>query len=631
MINIDTEIYKHKNHILLKELNSLNDNWRLLPNRAIFQERIERGFDDKNLLSVTIDKGVIPQEELIESTSKKDSSNEDKSNYKLVKVNDIAYNKMRMWQGAVGYSDYEGIVSPAYVILKPIADINSKYYHYLFRTNLYNTYSYSYSYGISNDTLSLRWDEFKRMLSIVPPRSEQDAIVKFLDEKISDIDKYISSKQKLIELLNELKAAIINKAVTKGIDPNVKMKDSRFDWLGEIPESWEIKKLKSFSSLKARIGFHGLNSSHFINEGAYCITGTDFFEGRINFDNCYHVSDYWYKMDQNIQIKNGDILVTKDGTIGKVAIVDNLDNKATLNSGVFVLRQKTNFLSVEYFYWLLNSIIFKKQIEFLERGTTIKHLYERDFKNFVFVIPELKQQREIIKHISNRVTAIDNAINLISALLNKISEYKNSLIAEAVTGKIKLTANNYEIRKPKNPYFARTVLAAEIINELYKEPTFGRVKLVKLLFLSERLAKLELGTNYHRQAAGPYDNQAIRSIEKQLKEHQWFETIKRDKGKAYKPLEKKNEYRSWFNKYYRNEENIIHSIINTFRTAKTIQCEIVATLYSAWEDLLKENSNVTNDEIVNEVLNNWHESKKRIPKERWMKALIWMKTKKITP
>lgn len=141
-------------------ISQLPVDWKLLPNIAIFQERIERGHIDEELLSVTIGKGVIRQADV---DIKKDSSNEDKSKYKLIKIGDIAYNKMRMWQGALGYSDYQGVSSPAYVILKPKQAINPKYFHYMFRSGFYTDYSKRFSYGIVDDQLSLRYTHFKRM------------------------------------------------------------------------------------------------------------------------------------------------------------------------------------------------------------------------------------------------------------------------------------------------------------------------------------------------------------------------------------------------------------------------------------------------------------------------------------
>ncbi len=155
--------YKPIDYDYVKQLPS---DWQLLPNIAIFQERIERGHIKEELLSVTIGKGVIKQSDV---DIKKDSSNEDKSKYKLIKVGDIAYNKMRMWQGALGYSDFQGISSPAYVILKPKIAINPRFFHYMFRASFYTNYSKRFSYGIVDDQLSLRYTDFKRMYSIVPP------------------------------------------------------------------------------------------------------------------------------------------------------------------------------------------------------------------------------------------------------------------------------------------------------------------------------------------------------------------------------------------------------------------------------------------------------------------------------
>ena len=205
--------YKKYYPVSYDYVQSLPDGWQLLPNIAVFQERIERGYLNEELLSVTIGKGVIRQTDV---NIKKDSSNEDKSKYKLIKIGDIAYNKMRMWQGALGCSDYQGISSPAYVILKPKKKINSRYFHYMFRTSFYTNYSKCFSYGIVDDQLSLRYTDFKRMYSIFPPLEIQNSIVEYLDKKNSETDKFIQNKQSLIILLEEERRTIIYSCATKG-------------------------------------------------------------------------------------------------------------------------------------------------------------------------------------------------------------------------------------------------------------------------------------------------------------------------------------------------------------------------------------------------------------------------------
>ncbi|MBU1121176.1 MAG: restriction endonuclease subunit S [Candidatus Omnitrophica bacterium] len=229
------------------------EHWDVLPNRAVFEERNTRGMDQEELLSVTIKRGVIRQKELIESSSKKDSSNEDKSKYKLVLEGDLPYNKMRMWQGAVGISRYRGIVSPAYIILKPRENACSEYFHYLLRTTEYTKESHRYSYGICDDQLSLRFTDFKVIKSIVPSFDEQRFIASFLRSKEKKIAQFIRNKRRLIQLLKEQKQAIINQAVTRGINPDVKMKPSGVDWMGDIPDQWEVRRLKYLVSINKNV------------------------------------------------------------------------------------------------------------------------------------------------------------------------------------------------------------------------------------------------------------------------------------------------------------------------------------------------------------------------------------------
>ena len=238
--------YNNYQPVTYDYISQLPDGWQLLPNIAIFQERIERGHINEELLSVTIGKGVIKQTDV---DIKKDSSNEDKSKYKLIKVGDIAYNKMRMWQGALGYSDFQGISSPAYVILKPKTKINPRYFHYMFRTSFYTNYSKRFSYGIVDDQLSLRYTDFKRMYSIVPHLSVQNSIVAYLDKKNNEIDKFIRNKERLIELLEEQRNYELEKLLFRGYDNSVNFKNTGIEYLPNIPKHWELFKIKFISKI----------------------------------------------------------------------------------------------------------------------------------------------------------------------------------------------------------------------------------------------------------------------------------------------------------------------------------------------------------------------------------------------
>ena len=168
--------------------------WKVLPNRTIFSEINDRGHAQEQMLAVTISKGVIPQKELLEDSSKKDSSRLDRSGYKLVQPGDIAYNKMRAWQGALGVSGYRGIISPAYIVQRPRTSALARYLHYLFRTPAFAKEAERWSYGITSDMWSLRSEHFKIIYSCVPPLPEQTAIARFLDHATDRIDRYIRAK-----------------------------------------------------------------------------------------------------------------------------------------------------------------------------------------------------------------------------------------------------------------------------------------------------------------------------------------------------------------------------------------------------------------------------------------------------
>lgn len=283
-----------------------------------------------------------------------------------------------------------------------------------------------------------------------------------------------------------------------------------------------------------------------------------------------------------------------------------------------------------------------------------------------------KMPRADWKHMQNFPVALppqsilnlfnDNIINITSmlkalALQNrKLKEAINLLLPRLMNGEIKVTVTKEwlaeagkgcdktdivtSVRHSPSLYiipgraplpFKRAVLAAGIIDKLHEEPTFGHVKFQKILYLCEKLTGVDLGTNYKRHAAGPYDPRAMRSIDGQLEKSHWFVLRDVDKARRYFPLEYKNKYVKYYDQYYKSIQPTFDNVIDTFRKMHTEQCEMVATLYEAWESLLKRGIEITEELILNEVLNHWHESKKRIAPERWLKAIEWMRQKGFCP
>ena len=210
-------------------------------------------------------------------------------------------------------------------------------------------------------------------------------------------------------------------------------KDSGVEWLSNVPSHWKLNKIKYSCYIKGRVGWHGLSSDEYSDEGAFLVTGTDFKNGFINWDSCHHISLERYEEDKYIQLKENDLLITKDGTIGKIAIVNNLPDKATLNSGIFLVRSLNFNLNVLFLKYLLASNIFYKFLDYFQTGATVKHLYQETFGNFLYPLPTLKEQQRIINFLDQKTAEIDEAIAKKQQLIDLLQEQKAIVINRAVT------------------------------------------------------------------------------------------------------------------------------------------------------------------------------------------------------
>lgn len=212
-----------------------------------------------------------------------------------------------------------------------------------------------------------------------------------------------------------------------------KMKPSGISWIGDIPGSWFTKRIKYLASLKGRIGWQGLTSDEYIDEGPYLITGVDFQNGSIDWNSCVHISEERWAEAPEIHIQNGDLLITKDGTIGKVAIVSDLNSKASLNSGVLLVRTLPEF-DKRFLFWVLQSEEFWTWFRLKNAGnSTIVHLYQGDFAEFCYTYPELQEQKTIANYLDTQCAKIDSIAADLEKQIELLQKYKKSLITETVT------------------------------------------------------------------------------------------------------------------------------------------------------------------------------------------------------
>lgn len=391
----------------------LPEGWQLLPNIAIFQERIERGYENEELLSVTIGRGVIKQADL----DKKDSSTLDKSKYLLVYPGDLVYS-MRFRQGASGYSNYKGIVSPACTVLKPRKGVkfNPRYFHYMFRSGFYKNYAERYAYGIADGQMPLRYVDFKRMYSIVPPLSVQNSIVAYLDKKNNEIDTFIRNKEKLIELLEEEKKTFISNTVKN-------------DFL-RTPNHWKKSKLK-YAISRIGDGLHG--TPEYVNESDYYfINGNNLINGRIEIgESAKPISELEYKKHKK-ELGENTVLYSINGTIGNVAFYNG--EKVALGKSAAYINCKKQ-LSKEYLFYILQSKIVIEYFVTQMNGTTIFNLSLHSLRNTPLTIPPMNEQIEIVNEIKIGINKIDLAISKARQEITSIKEYREAIITDFVIGK----------------------------------------------------------------------------------------------------------------------------------------------------------------------------------------------------
>lgn len=272
------------------------------------------------------------------------------------------------------------------------------------------------------------------------PLDKQINISNYLDKKTTAIDSLIEKEVKAVEGLKEYKDSLITKLVLNGTRKS-KYKETGVKWMPYIPSNWSFSKIGPNCYLKGRIGWQGLTADEYKDEGPYLITGTDFESGSINWDTCVHITEKRYVEASHIRVRKGDVLITKDGTVGKVAVVEELPNKASLNSGVMLMRNlKGNYINRYLYYVLLSNVFWDWFYREKKENSTIIHLYQEQFEKFSFPIPPKDEQQEIVDYLDKKCEAIDKLMELKKEKIEKLKEYKKSLIYECVTGRREINA-----------------------------------------------------------------------------------------------------------------------------------------------------------------------------------------------
>ncbi len=390
----------------LSWLSEIPAHWKVKRNGALFSQRNETGHAHLPILEVSLRTGVRVRNF---ETSKRKQILSDLTKYKRAAKNDIAYNMMRMWQGAVGIAPVDGLVSPAYVVARPHIGVNPEYFSFLFRTEQYMSEIDAFSRGIVKDRNRLYWDQFKQMASLVPTEDEQAAIVHFLNFAVKRIRRAINAKRKVVDLVNEQRYAIIRKVISRGIDQKSKLKPSSISWLGDIPVNWQTRRLKYVT----RFCYGNALPENKRISGETVAFGSNGPVGTSSISNTLAPA----------------IIVGRKGSFGKVTYSER--PAFAIDTTYFIDNRNTSN-DLKWLYYLLQVIDLDK----LSQDTGVPGLSRESAYQKVVPVPPFETQREIADALDLGTARIDQIIGRIEGVIRCLVEYQNRLISDVVTGKI---------------------------------------------------------------------------------------------------------------------------------------------------------------------------------------------------
>ena len=416
--------------------------WEVVKLRKYLRLCSERGHQDEQLLSVTREQGVI-----IRNTESKEENHNfipaDLSNYKYVRAGQFAINKMKAWQGSYGVSPYNGIVSPAYYVCD-IANIDPHFFSIAIRSRAYVPFFSQLSKGIRVDQWDLSTDALKSVPFIEPPLPEQRAIAGYLDERCAAIDAYVASLEREAGLARELKQALIARAVTRGLDPNTPMRDSGIPWIGQVPEGWEVETFgkhftfgKGLPITKADLVPEGIAVLSYGQIHAKYNKGTTISDNMVRY-----VSSDFISTNPKSLLNKGDYVFADtsediEGS-GNFGFNDYADD---IFAGYHtIIARPTDLAYPKYYAYLFQSRGWKSQVQSKVNGVKVYSITKEILKGTSILIPPLPEQRAITSYLDARCAAIDAYVASLEREAGLARELKQREIADAVTGKVKITA-----------------------------------------------------------------------------------------------------------------------------------------------------------------------------------------------
>ena len=392
------------------------EHWQVRKLRSVLKASTERNRPDLPLLSVVRERGVI----LRDIANREENHNfvpDDLSNYKVVRQGQFAMNKMKAWQGSYGVSPFDGVVSPAYFVFE-CRGVAEDFFNTAIRSKAYVSFFAQGSDGVRIGQWDLSQVRMREIPFLVPTLPEQRAIVRYLDHADRRIRRFVDAKRKLVDLLEEEKRAVVSQAVTRGLDPNVRLKPSGVEWLGGVPEHWEVSRVKiEFLSMN-----HRRVPLSAVERGVMAGRQYDYYGASGVID---RVDDYLFDDELLLIAEDGANLVLRNSPLAIVA-----RGKFWVNNHAHILKPRRG--NLEYLSAVMEGLNYTPWIS----GAAQPKLTQDRLMSIAIAVPPRREQDEIIGKVTEETTALRHAIARARRQTELVEEYRTRLVADVVTGKL---------------------------------------------------------------------------------------------------------------------------------------------------------------------------------------------------
>ena len=411
-------------------IGEIPSHWTLFQTSTLFHEhkKINVGLTEKNLLSLSY--GQIKRKDINTTEGLLPQSFE---TYNVIDRGDIVFRLTDLQNDKrslrTGLCKERGIITSAYVSLRANTDIVPCYFHYLYHSYDICKVFYGLGDGVRQ---GMNYDDLRKLMVFLPPYAEQQAIADYLDEKCGEIDEMVSLQEKIIEELKAYKQSVITEAVCKGLNPDVPMKDSGIEWIGRIPEGWEIATLGSLSE-GIRNGYVGPTRDLFVPDGVRYLQSLHIKDGSIFFSKHeYYVREEWG--ERHPKVHTDDILIVQTGDIGQVGLVSS-DYDGCNCHALIILTPRASVVLPSYLTYYLRGSLGKELLLQKKTGALLPHLNSGRIGSVAVVLPKKEDQQAIVDNLDTKCREIDALISLKQSKIEALKEYKKSIIYEYITGK----------------------------------------------------------------------------------------------------------------------------------------------------------------------------------------------------